>query len=71
MSKQYSLTLKGAQTSLNYVLFVVGDLVNRPKLNLKPRTVANPVNSLADTAGRSAIFGEGKPRAESGHDKDD
>ena len=39
-----------------------GDLANRPKLNLKPRTVRNPVNALADTASRMAIFGEGKPR---------
>ena len=41
----------------------IGDLANRPKLNLKPRTVSNPVNELADTASRLAIFGGGKPRA--------
>ena len=35
---------------------------NRPRLNLKPRTVSNPVNALADHATRSSIFGEGKPR---------
>lgn len=39
-----------------------GDLAVRPRLNLKPRTVSSPVNALADTASRMAIFGEGKPR---------
>ena len=43
------------------------DLANRPRLNLKPRTVADPVNCLADTATRSAIFGDGKPRKEANH----
>ena len=40
------------------------DLARRPRLNLKPRTVSDPVNSLAETASRSAIFGQGKPRGE-------
>lgn len=45
--------------------FISGDLASRPRLNLKPRTVSNPVNAVADTANRSAIFGQGKPRKES------
>jgi len=45
------------------------DLANRPRLNLKPRTVSNPVNALADTASRMAIFGEGKPRDDKDFDE--
>lgn len=40
------------------------DLANRPRLKLKPRSVERPVNELADTASRMAIFGGGKPRDE-------
>ena len=46
------------------IIFFLGDLALRPKLNLKPRTVSNPVNSVSDDSTRSAIFGEGKPRTE-------
>lgn len=48
-------------------LVSAGDLANRPKLNLKPRTVDVPINQLADTASRMAIFGGGKPRDEKEH----
>lgn len=36
----------------------------RPKLNLAPRTVKDPVNALASTKQAAAIFGDAKPREE-------
>ncbi|XP_001357599.4 uncharacterized protein DDB_G0287625 [Drosophila pseudoobscura] len=35
---------------------------NRPKLLLKPRTVTDPINALANTEQASKIFGKAKPR---------
>lgn len=35
---------------------------NRPRLNLLPRTVKNPVNELADSMQQQKIFGGAKPR---------
>ncbi|XP_014207892.1 eukaryotic translation initiation factor 4H isoform X2 [Copidosoma floridanum] len=40
------------------------DTTGRKPLKLKPRTVDAPVNSLADTTARSAIYGGAKPREE-------
>ena len=40
------------------------DLVGRRKLQLLPRTVKDPVASLADQVSQASIFGEGKPRDE-------
>ncbi|GFS00024.1 eukaryotic translation initiation factor 4H [Elysia marginata] len=34
----------------------------RPKLNLKPRTVKDPPNAMAETTRNESIFGKGKPR---------
>lgn len=43
----------------------------RPKLNLAPRTVKDPVNALAATKQAAAIFGDAKPREEKPDAKDD
>lgn len=41
------------------------DSGSRPRrLKLLPRTTAEPVNSVADTASRASIFGQAKPRDE-------
>lgn len=40
------------------------DEAERPRLVLKPRTVAEPINALAETKQAAAIFGAAKPREE-------
>lgn len=50
-------------SSINcFLISPLDDLANRPKLNLKPRSVDKPVSDLVETDKRSAIFGGGKPR---------
>lgn len=44
--------------------FILERDAGRPKLNLAPRTVKDPVNALAATKQAAAIFGEAKPREE-------
>lgn len=45
--------------------------LGRPKLNLAPRTVKDPVNALAATKQAAAIFGDAKPREEKADQKDE
>jgi len=40
------------------------DAARRPRLNLKPRSVADPVAALAEGMQRSKLFGDAKPREE-------
>lgn len=42
----------------------VTDEAERPRLVLKPRTVTEPMNALAETKQAAAIFGAAKPREE-------
>lgn len=42
----------------------LADDSERPRLNLKPRTIKAPINALAETSQAARIFGNAKPREE-------
>lgn len=45
-------------------LFRIVDEAERPRLVLKPRTVTEPINALAETKQAATIFGAARPREE-------
>lgn len=47
---------------VNFLLSFTDSLAQRPKLNLKPRSVKDPPNLPVDTARNESIFGKGRPR---------
>lgn len=55
-------TPQGLLIVFNFFLFA--DDSERPRLQLKPRTVDAPINGLAETKQAAAIFGNAKPREE-------
>lgn len=47
-----------------FIIFQIIDEAERPRLVLKPRTVTEPINALAETKQSAAIFGAARPREE-------
>lgn len=49
---------------MNLLFVIAEESAARPRLKLLPRTVKDPVNSLAETMQQQTIFGGAKPRDE-------
>lgn len=65
--RSYHLKVSGVinlQSWLKSIILFLERDAGRPKLNLAPRTVKDPVNALASTKQAAAIFGDAKPREE-------
>lgn len=50
--------------NIQFSIYYFADDSERPRLNLKPRTIQAPINALAETKQSAAIFGNAKPREE-------
>lgn len=47
-----------------YLYIFILDTSGRKRLELKPRTVKEPVNAIAESSKTSSIYGGAKPREE-------
>jgi len=48
----------------SHKIIITIDTTGRKRLELKPRTVKEPVNSMAESSKTSSIYGGAKPREE-------
>lgn len=47
-----------------FIFYFILDTTGRKRLELKPRTVKEPVNAMAESSKTSSIYGGAKPREE-------
>lgn len=66
--KQNIHILKSVIYSYLIALFTL-DTTGRKRLELKPRTIKEPVNAIAESSKTSSIYGGAKPREEKLKDK--
>ncbi|XP_023166948.1 eukaryotic translation initiation factor 4H isoform X2 [Drosophila hydei] len=56
--------MPGPNSKIADTEFHIADDTERPRLQLKPRTIAAPINAVAETKQSASIFGNAKPREE-------